>query len=142
MRTQMAKQRRKGSVNALPDIHLFGNTELDQVLNGGMTERLRSQIYKVNEPKASPFFTDRIPDLSPVAKPPLHAVLHRCFCQNCGHSHDTFAYLTRKITVTTTEGSLTSYKPIAHSDLNEIPASVELQQQTVPFCPNCIKVTV
>lgn len=126
-------------VNSLPNTYLAGS-ELDQLLGGGLTPQIRKQLYRVNEPKAAPFFTDGIKDLTPVPRAPLHCVIHRCFCQNCGQSHDTFGYLARKITTEKDGVSATVFKVVAHHDMNETPATYDLQHQTIPFCPSCAKV--
>lgn len=122
------KSKLHARLNPAPTTTLFGDP-LDRLLNGGFTDELRKQLPKTEiQPREYP-----IALLVPIEHP-LRAVFYNNHCK-CGHKQRIFGYFCRKVTETTSAGSVTDYKIV---EPNGPPQEIAFQDQIVPFCEKCI----
>jgi hypothetical protein len=131
------RNRRTRRVEAAQRDVTFYGSELDAAINGSvLAPTIRKQLYTVNEPRNHSLLSgpgEALPTH------PLHCTIFRNFCLNCGTTHDTFGYLTRKVTESLPdgEGTITRYKAVSAGGVGELPATVERKLEKVPFCPHC-----
>lgn len=115
----------------------FGDSELDTLLNGGLTRELIKELAKADAAREKQKHCE--PQLEAKPRAPLHLTFIEYSCRNCGKTHKAFGYLSRKITKNEGEASVTSYQTIADCERDETPDSINTISQPVPFCHNCME---